>query len=209
MNTRQHLELLFKSLPGIGSKQSERIVTALLEKGAPFCNDMSATLGQLHGNVRLCTQSFQYFESQDPTETLSPITRDRTRNANMIMVVEKDTDIEHIEKSGAYKGRYFVLGGLVPMLKSKTRETIRITELLEHISEHQTNLQEIILAFSFTPEGDHTRLYIETKLHELLKRGTNDIRLSVLGRGLAFGSEIEYSDPATIGYALEHRIVID
>lgn len=208
-DTRKHLELLFKSLPGIGSKQSERLVTALLEKGPQFCNDMSQTLGRIHSRVRLCKQSYQYFESNDQNEELSPIARDKTRNDHLLMVIEKDTDIEYIEKSGAYKGRYFVLGGLVPMLKSRTRETIRISELLEYVQLNMQNLTEIILAFSFTPEGDHTRLYVETKIHEILGLNPGNTHLSVLGRGLAFGSEIEYSDPATIGYALEHRIVID
>jgi recombination protein RecR len=122
------------------------------------------------------------------------------------MVIEKDTDIEHIERSGVYKGKYFVLGGLVPALKSTTKESIRIMELLEHVQTHKSVLSEIILAFAFTPEGDHTRLYIETKISNTFTHQPANIKLSVLGRGLAFGSEIEYSDPATIGYALEHRI---
>ncbi len=207
--TRRHLEQLFKSLPGIGTKQSERLVTAILEKGITFSNDMAQTLGHLHSRVRQCTRSFQYFETDDPNEQYSPIVRDATRNNTMLMILEKDTDIDHIERSGVYKGQYFVLGGLVPMLKSRTRESIHITELLQLVQEHMDQLSEIILAFSFTPEGDHTRLYVETKLTELFIDADSHPKISVLGRGLAFGSEIEYSDPATIGYAMEHRINVN
>jgi recombination protein RecR len=205
---RAHLTELMRALPGIGTKQSERFVTYLLEKGPVYAHDMAETLKQLHNSVRQCRVSYQYFETTDPTETVSPIIRDNTRDQSLLMIVEKDTDIVSLEKSHSYSGQYFVLGGLVPMLQTKTRSSIRINELLNLVQKKsaEKTLSEIILGFSFTPEGDHTRLYIETKLEQLKTEKNASFSISSLGRGMAVGSEIEYSDPSTLSYALQHRM---
>ncbi len=207
-DVRAHLTELIRALPGIGTKQSERFVTFILERGPVYAQDMAETLRQLHNSVRQCTVSYQYFETTDPTETVSPIIRNPARDSTTLMIVEKDTDIVSIEKSHSYNGHYFVLGGLVPMLQTKTRSSIRINELLGLVQKksREKSISEIILGFSFTPEGDHTRLYIETKLEQILETNPNAFRISSLGRGMAVGSEIEYSDPSTLSYALQHRL---
>jgi recombination protein RecR len=205
---RTHLTELFRVLPGIGTKQSERFVTAVLERGPAYASDMAQTLLKLHSNVHLCRISYQYFETEDTSETLSPLVRDTMRDNTLLMIVEKDTDIASMERSKSYNGQYFVLGGLVPMLQTRTKHAIRINELLVSIESRLQNnsLSEVILGFSFTPEGDHTRLYIETKLTTLIESLGKTISLSSLGRGMAVGSEIEYSDPSTLSYALQHRM---
>ena len=205
---RAHLIELMRSLPGIGTKQSERFVTHILERGPAYAHDMAETLMRLHQSVRQCPVSYQYFETTDESERLSPIVRDKNRDDSILMIVEKDSDIVSIEKSHAYNGQYFVLGGLVPMLQTKTRSSIRIVELLNHIKDKLSKgtLSEIILGFSFTPEGDHTRLYTETKIYQILEELKVICTISALGRGMAVGSEIEYSDPSTLASALEHRL---
>ena len=205
-NTRGHLADILKTLPGIGSKQAERFVHTIVEKGPAFAQDFAYTLQQIHSRVKLCPVSFQYFETEDADITLSPIVRDTSRDHTILMIVEKESDIDHIEKSRVYNGQYFVLGGTIPMIHTRTRSSIRINEMQSHIEHKISNetLSEIILGFSFTPESEHTRLYIESLLSGIVP---SSITVSMLGRGLSVGSEIEYSDPATIAHALEHRIL--
>ena len=114
----------------------------------------------------------------------------------MLFVVEKDADLENVERSG-FKGRYFVLGGTIPLGTDEPAKFIRLRELERRVAEN--NLQEIILGLSATSEGDHTREILGEKLRE------SGIKISSLGRGLSTGSELEYADPDTIASALSSR----
>ena len=119
-----------------------------------------------------------------------------TRETGLLFVVEKDVDIENVERSG-FKGLYFVLGGTIPLASEEPEKHIRLKELFKRVAEN--NLQEIILGLSATTEGDHTRLLLQEKL------AVRDIKISSLGRGLSTGSELEYADPETISNALSSR----
>ena len=111
----------FMKFPGVGRRQAQRFVYFLLRKGSSHSQALANELNHLHTNVRQCSESFQFFYSDDPSETRSPIARDPSRDRAIIMIVEKDTDIDAIEKSGVYQGTYFVLGGLVSALNEKIR----------------------------------------------------------------------------------------
>ena len=120
------------------------------------------------------------------------------------MVVEKDSDLESVRKSRVYHGRYFVLGGLVPIVEKNTKNMVRINELVDQIkTQAKLGLKEIILAFSLNPQGDHTDFYVRNQIKEMTK--THDIKISSLGRGLSTGTELEYSDNDTIKNALKNR----
>ncbi len=114
------------------------------------------------------------------------------------MVVERDVDIESIERSGAYKGKYFVLGGTVPLASEEPDSHVRLKELV--IRVEKDTLTEIILGFSATTDGDHTRLTTEEWLRPTVEQ--KGIKVSMLGRGLSTGSELEYADPETIRSAI-------
>ena len=111
------------------------------------------------------------------------------------MLVEKDVDLENIEKSGVYNGRYFVLGGTMSLTNDKNN--LRFKELFAKVKEEK--YKEIILALSANVEGENTARYIE-KILEPLK-----VKITHLGRGLSTGAELEYSDSETIKNALEGR----
>jgi recombination protein RecR len=119
-----------------------------------------------------------------------------------LMVLEKDSDFESVRKSRVYSGTYFVLGGLVPIIEKHTKSYVRINELLEKIRRSST-LNEIILAFSLSPQGDHTDFYVRNQIKEIAER--NNIKISSLGRGLSTGTELEYSDNETLKNALKNR----
>jgi len=133
------------------------------------------------------------------------------------MIVQKDSDLESIRKSRVYHGKYFVLGGLVPVVEKNTKSRVRILELQEKI-KREKELKEIILAFSISPQGDHTDTYVREQLKDLVEnnpvRGregsqrpsaSNGIKISSLGKGLSTGTELEYSDNDTLKNALKNR----
>jgi len=197
------LQNLLMRLPGIGRRQARRLVFFLLQQDSGFRKELSAMIQSVDQNMRLCQNSFQYFYSVNPDETLSPIERDGSRNIDQIMIVEKDMDLEAIEKSSVHRGTYFVIGGLIPVIKDDTSH-LRIEPLLQHIDNRaQGGLTEIIMAFSYNPESEHTRMYLEEKLKSVIEK--HGLTISKLGRGLSTGTELEYSDSDTLRHAMESR----
>lgn len=203
MHAFDRLQNILMKLPGIGRRQARRLVFFLLQQDSGFRKELSSMIQSVDQNMRLCQNSFQYFYSIDPNETLSPIERDGSRDTTQLMIVEKDMDLETIERSSVYKGTYFVIGGLIPVIKDDTSH-LRIEPLLQHIENRAKNgLTEIIMAFSYNPESEHTRMYLEEKLKSLIEK--YNLKVSKLGRGLSTGSELEYSDSDTLRHAMESR----
>jgi recombination protein RecR len=110
--------------------------------------------------------------------------------------------LESIKKSRFYHGKYFILGGLVPIVEKNTKSRVRIEELKQKI-EKEKELKEIILAFSISPQGDHTDTYVRTELRDFVEK--HNIKISSLGKGLSTGTELEYSDNDTLKNALKNR----
>lgn len=128
---------------------------------------------------------------------------DSHRDQSLLAVVASDADLLAIERSHTFKGRYFVVGGLIS-LSSEKASGLRIKELLDSLEKRSENgLFEIILAFPANPEGDATAIRIREELENAIKK--QSIKLSMLGRGLSTGSELEYADPDTLKSALDNR----
>ena len=119
------------------------------------------------------------------------------------MIVEKDTDLDTLEKTGVFNGRYFVLGGVISPLRLDSQKRLRLKELAARISIEKT-LKEVVLGTSSTAEGDLTGRYIE-KILEPHIAGKKNIKLTRLGRGLSTGIELEYSDLETFRNAYLNR----
>lgn len=117
-----------------------------------------------------------------------------------MLIVEKDVDLENVRKSGAHKGYYFVLGGLLPILEENPDSRIRIGDLRERLTK-DTKIKEVILALTTNSLGDNTSDYLRTEISKLGRR----IKISTLGRGLSTGAELEYSDHNTLSHALKNR----
>ena len=117
------------------------------------------------------------------------------------MVVERDADFENIEKSGAFGGKYFILGGKVPILEKNPEQKIRVTELKERVQDK--NLKEIVLALSVSPDGENTEKYVRELLSPIVEK--KKIKISTLGRGLSTGIELEYPDSETLKNAFKNR----
>ena len=125
-------------------------------------------------------------------------------DSSTLMIVEKDTDFDSVRRSGSYAGRYFILGGTIPVLEKDPASKIRIHELLERIEGATADgLTEIILALSVNPEGDFTRDYVTKAMSP--QASQLGITITTLGRGLSTGTELEYSDGDTLRHALKNR----
>lgn len=198
MNSMEKLAELFEKFPGVGKRQAKRFVYFLLRKNSGYSSELSSAILNLKKNIRLCEESFQFFYSEIG-QTLSPIARDENRDDSKIMIVEKDSDLENIERMGVYSGKYFVLGGSIPVLSKEPTQYIRETELLKIIEKKKDILGEIILALSVNPQGENTLEYLQKKLEGF------GIKISILGRGLSTGTELEYSDKDTFLSAFENR----
>ncbi|HEY4515464.1 MAG TPA: toprim domain-containing protein [Candidatus Paceibacterota bacterium] len=194
-DTITKLAELFQRLPGIGPRQAKRFVHYILQSGRSYSDDLSKTIARLETDVLQCArcQRFYLKNRKEKCELCeNPLT------PNILLVVEKDADLDNIRRSGSFEGWYFVLGGLIPILEEYPKKHIRLHELDKRIKE-LPDLQEIVLALSTNTLGDNTIEYLKSRFAKL------NIKISVLGRGLSTGAELEYSDANTLSHALTNR----
>ena len=196
----QELIISLSKLPGIGPRQAGRLVYHLLDEKQEYKDMLVKNILAL-ADVKRCSFCFQAFENRG--NTLCSICIGNTRDKSTLMVVEKDMDYTTIDKAGIYNGLYFILGGVISPLRPNNQERTRMKELFGRV-QNDTQIAEIILATSATPEGDHTARFIE-KILEPLYGERKTLRLTRLGRGLSTGSELEYSDPETFKNAYVNR----
>jgi recombination protein RecR len=204
MNTAiQKLAGFFQNLPGIGPRQARRFVYSLLDKDHQYLKELSTLILNLKKETTRCVKCQRFFDADNNKEC--PLCRNPNRDQSTLLLVEKDVDLENIEKAGFYNGSYYVLGGLVPALGQKMPKEIRMKQLFEKIKkENETkDIQEIVLAFSATTEGENTARYVEKILEPFVQN--KRIKISRLGRGLSTGTELEYSDQETIMNAFKNR----
>jgi recombination protein RecR len=207
MNATDRLTELFMRFPGIGPKQAKRFVYYLLREHSHFKEQLIKALEELKFTGKQCEMCFRYFGDKNPESkrTMCDICSDESRDRTMLMVVEKELDMDAIEKTGFYTGLYFILGGLVPPLADKPSELIRIRELTSRVHEHvaQDGIKEIIFALPVTDYGETTTDYVERTMKQIV--GIEKVKLSKLARGLSSGLELEYVDRDTFASALDRR----
>ena len=208
MNPIEKLTDVFEHFPGIGPRQARRFVQYLLSSSPSQRTDLAEAIKRLGIGSMQCKKCYRWFVKNNSTDELCNICGNARRNASLLFVVEKDADVDNIEKSG-FRGLYFVLGGTVPLAAEEPVKHVRMRELVRRVEveaapqDGTSVLQEVILGLSATTEGDHTRLILQEKLIPIAQ-GFN-LKLSSLGRGLSTGSELEYADPDTIANALNSR----
>jgi len=204
----QKLIDLFSRFPTVGPRTAARFVFYLLKLSKEEMKNLISAISDLRKEIKICKFCFNPFESEGE---LCEICKDGSRDKTLLCVVEKETDLISLERTKKYKGRYFILGGTISLLKKRGVEKftplngaegnltgLRIKELEERI-KNQPDIQEIIIAINPTTEGEATVLYLERTLKPLGKKITR------LGRGLPVGAELEYSDEETLSSALESR----
>lgn len=196
---------IFERFPGIGPRQAGRFVQFLLRSSPALRRGLIEALQDLSQSTHQCALCKRYFSSEEARtkDSLCAICSSLTRDRSLLAVVVNDTDLAALDKSGSYRGFFFVLGNTISLASEKAN-LLREKDLLESIPERVKNgLKEIILAFPANPEGDFTILHLRGVLAPLAEK--HSFRISTLGRGLSTGSELEYADPDTLKSAIESR----
>ena len=191
---------LFKRFPGIGERQAKRFVYYLIERNDDFRKNIADKISALGKQVTQCGECFRFFQT-DGNE-LCDICGSGLRDMHTVMIVEKDADILAVERSG-FTGKYFVFGGLIPIVDEKSISRTRLGHLENYLNDKKGTLTELVLGFPMNPSGDHTDQYVRKVLEHVALE--NNFKLVSLGRGLSTGTELEYSDPDTIKNALKNR----
>jgi recombination protein RecR len=179
-------------LPTIGPKTAARLVFYLLNRPRHEAQSLAEAIVAVKDNVRFCSICSALAES-DPCEFCS----DERRDGTTLCVVAEAKDVYAIERTGAFKGRYHVLGGLISPVDGIGPAQLHVKELVERIGREEPH--EIILATNPNAEGEATALYLSRLLQPL------GVSVSRLAYGLPIGGDLDYADEMTIAKALEGR----
>ncbi|GAA4004309.1 recombination mediator RecR [Comamonas faecalis] len=181
-----------RRLPGVGVKSAQRIAFHLLQHDRAGARELSQALAMAAQQVQHCQRCHTFTESAVCATCL-----DERRDVSRLCVVETPADQAAMERTGAFSGLYFVLMGRLSPLDGVGPRDIGVQQLLERAGDGV--VQEVILATSFTAEGEATA----HALAEALKR--RGVQVTRLARGVPVGSELEYVDLGTIAHALADR----
>lgn len=202
MNNLDKLIRYFENFPGIGARQARRFAFHILTLPNADVAEIASLITSLQDTVTECVSCRRFFARNGGGDRCA-ICADALRDASKLVVVERDSDIQTIERAGTYDGLYFVLGGTVPLLESKESGKLRGSALKALVEARiPEGLTEVILAFSVNPDGENTGRFVESILKDSIEKG---LTISHLGRGLSTGSELEYADPETIKNAFQNR----
>jgi recombination protein RecR len=185
---RQRLALL----PGVGPKMAERLAIYLLRAPEHEAQQLIRCLEDARRQVIYCPICLTFTE-----ETPCRICADETRDPKVICVVENPPDVEAIEKTKAFRGRYHVLHGALSPLDGIGPQDLKIEELLKRVELDE--VREVIISTDPTLAGETTATYLAEKIHPLGARVTR------IGYGVPMGGDIEYTDELTLTRALEGR----
>ncbi|MEK7514977.1 MAG: recombination mediator RecR [Patescibacteria group bacterium] len=191
------LSRMLQKLPGVGPRQALRFVLALMNHDERDLVMLGDAIARLRTAVQTCTTCFNISDGDT-----CRVCGDAKRDPYTILVLEKVTDLESVERTGLYRGRYHVLGGSIHPADGVTADNLRIHELVERVSNlaHPDRPVEVILATNAHAPGETTALYIESLLRPL-----EYVRITKLARGLSSGTHVEYADEMTLKNALDFR----
>ncbi len=190
----EHVIRLFSGLPGLGNRSARRIALYMLERRGSVMMPLANALADAAENVKSCSCCGN-LDMGDPCH----ICIDERRDKSKICVVAQVSDVWAIERTGAYKGQYHVLGGLLSALDGIGPEELRIARLVERVSEGTKTVKEVILALSATVDGQSTAHYISDYIT------SSGVTVSRLAHGVPVGGELDYLDDGTIVTALNSR----
>ena len=180
-------------LPGIGMKTATRLALHILRRPASEAQSLARDLGELHRTIRLCGNCFAFAES-DPCA----ICKDSARDGRLVCVVEESADLMAIEKTGAFKGKYHILHGVLSPMDGIGPEEIKADALLDRVKKQE--VQEVLIATSSTVPGEATAAYLIKRLQEEVA-----VKVTRLACGIPMGMDIKYADEITLSRAIESR----
>ena len=193
----QQLISQFAQLPGVGPRTATRYTLHFAHcTSAQRRNFVQAFQGL--DDLGFCSWCNYPFDNHDKQVDLCPICQSQVRNHRLLCIVEKETDLDSIERIRAYHGLYFIIGQTNNWPESKEVKK-NIKKLLSRIKKTSPKIEEVILALNSTPEGQSLSFY----LSDLLRK--TSVKISHLRQGLPRGGELEYADHETLQSARRER----
>lgn len=188
----EHLIDLMARLPGLGPRSARRAVLTMIRKKSHLMAPLARAMTEVEAHVRECANCGNITTAQHCDICLSP-----KRDGSIICVVENVADLWAMERSASFKGRYFVLGGVLSALDGVTPEELHIPKLVQRVTDE--GIVEVVLALNATIDGQTTAHYIADQLEDCAPRITS------LAKGVPIGGELDYLDDGTITAALNAR----
>ena len=179
-------------LPGIGPKSAKRMALSLLSSNKDTALSLSKSIEEAVLNIKFCSKCFVLNDQE-----ICEICRSPERRNDSICVVESTSDLYSIEETSEFKGKYFVLNGLLSPIDNIGAEELNIGSLLELIGEYDS--KEIIIALNSTLEGEATSYFLLEKLKK------ENIVISRIAQGVPSGGDLNYVDNNTLRKALSFR----
>lgn len=179
-------------LPGIGHKTATRLALFMLRRPVAEAKNLARDLMVLHETIHLCHQCFTFSETNPCVICGNP-----NRNSRLVCVVEEPGDQIAIEKTGAFRGTYHILHGVLAPMDGIGPDELKTRELQQRVASG--SVDEVLIAISSTVPGEATASYLADML-----QGTG-IRLSRLACGIPMGMDIKYADEHTLAKAIESR----
>ena len=191
-STIQNLIECFKKYPGVGTKTAERYAFETLELDEEVIEQFIQSLRDSKSKIKHCSICNNLTE-----DDVCEICKDKTRDSNLLCVVEDPKSVILLDKLGIFNGYYHVINGLISPLDGVNPEDIDLDKLINRVKND--NIKEIILAVKPSIEGETTSLYISKLLKD------TDVVVSKIAHGVPIGTEIDYVDSLTLELALENR----
>jgi recombination protein RecR len=179
-------------LPGIGPRSAGRIALHLVQTESAAAKHLAEAILRARERIQFCTTCGALTENSP-----CPICDDPRRDASLVCLVERAVDIISVEKSGAFRGKFHVLGGRISPLDGVQPEDLRIADLEKRLAHEP--IKEVVIALATDVEGDATSNYLAKRL---ARKG---LKLTRIAYGLPVGAGLEYADELTLSRALEGR----
>ncbi|KQU28039.1 recombination protein RecR [Rhodococcus sp. BP-349] len=188
-------------LPGVGPKSAQRIAFHLLGVEAPEIDRLQKALQRVRDGVQFCIVCGTVSDKE-----LCRICADPRRDRTKICVVEEPKDVQAVERTREFKGRYHVLGGALDPLSGVGPDQLRIRELLTRIGNQEdgVDVSEVIIATDPNTEGEATATYLLRMMRDF-----PGLSVTRLASGLPMGGDLEFADELTLGRALSGRNVMN
>jgi recombination protein RecR len=183
-------------LPGVGPKSAQRIAFHLLQADPVDVRRLAQVLVEVKDKVRFCRTCFNVAEADQCRICLDP-----RRDPSLLCVVEEPKDVQAVERTREFRGRYHVLGGAISPIEGVGPDDLRVRELMQRLADG--TVTELILATDPNLEGEATATYLARLVKPM------GLRVTRLASGLPVGGDLEYADEVTLGRAFEGRRLLD
>ena len=196
----QLIELLAR-LPGVGEKTAQRFALHLVAEKSGTAQALGAALSELGQRVKSCERCGNIAELDSAGKAICGVCRDSRRDAALLCIVAKVQDLLAIERSGAMRGRYFVLGRLLSPLDGIGPDELPLPRLFQRINED--GVREVIVATPPSVDGEATALLLAREL------SARSVAVSRIASGVPHGGDLEFADQITLGRAIEGRRALE